>query len=63
MAQRFEAFFYPGEDDERLPEWNVVEWEYVNDNGSRFGSKVWSTYDMINGEAMAIAKAKELNNE
>ena len=51
---RFEASFYPGEVDERLPEWHVVEWTYVNpENGSKSGKTVWKSYDMETGEREA----------
>lgn len=65
---KFEALFYEGEPNERLPEWNVIEWEKIiyKDDGSvvaKYGRKVWDTRDMVNGEALAVAKAKELNSE
>lgn len=54
MAARFEVVYYPGETDERMPEWKVVEWTYHNaETGARAGYKVWSTYDMEGGEAEA----------
>ena len=61
---RFEASFYPGEDNERLPEWKVVEWTYVNtDNGSKSGRTVWKTYDLENGEKEANEMAWLLQEE
>jgi hypothetical protein len=60
---RFEASFYPGEDNERLPEWCVVEWTYINpENGSKSGNTVWKTYDMMNGEAEAKEMAAILQH-
>lgn len=54
---RFEAVLYEGEVDERLPEWRVVEWTYVNtETGAKSGRSVFRTYDMENGEQ----EAKEL---
>jgi hypothetical protein len=48
---RFEASYYPGEYDERLPEWTVVEWTHVNHKtGAKSGNTVWKTYDMEFGE-------------
>lgn len=61
---RFEASFYPGEDNERLPEWSVVEWTYVNPkNGAKTGHCVWKTYDMIDGEREATEMAALLQHE
>lgn len=61
---RFEASFYPGEDGERLPEWHVVEWTYVNPtNGSKSGRTAWKTYDMIGGEAAAKEMAAIMQHE
>ena len=61
---RFEASYYPGEDGERLPEWTVVEWTYVNpENGSKSGRTVWKTYDMMNGEREAHEMAAILQHE
>ena len=60
---RFEASFYPGEVDERLPEWHVVEWTYVNpENGSKSGRTAWKTYDMENGEREANEMAAILQH-
>lgn len=48
---RFEAVLYDGEDGERLPEWQVVEWTFVNlENGAKSGRTVWKTIDMEDGE-------------
>lgn len=30
MKHNYEASYYPGEDNERLPEWSVVKWEILN---------------------------------
>ena len=61
---RFEASYYPGEDGERLPEWRVVEWTYVNpENGSKMGNTVWKSYDMMNGEREANEMAAILQHE
>lgn len=61
---RFEASYYPGEDNERLPEWTVVEWTYVNpENGSKCGKTVWKTYDMESGEKEAKEMAWLLQEE
>ena len=65
---RFEASFYEGEPDERLPEWNVIEWDHIvyNEDGSvkaMSGKTVWASYDMVGGEIDAIAKAYELNTK
>ena len=65
---RFEASFYEGEPDERLPEWNVIEWDHIvyNEDGSvkaKSGKTVWASYDMFGGEIDAIAKANELNTK
>lgn len=51
MSTRFEASYYEGEVDERLPEWRVVEWTFVNpETGTKGGRTVWKTYDMEFGE-------------
>ena len=48
---RFEASYYEGEPNERLPEWHVVEWTYENpETGAKSGDTVWKTYDMEFGE-------------
>lgn len=65
---RFEAYYYPGETNERLPEWRVVEWTVINqDTGAKCGNCIWKTYDMVNGEQQAIeiaaAKQHEYNLE
>ena len=61
---RFEASYYEGEDNERLPEWTVVEWTHVNPkNGTKSGRTVWKTYDMLNGEREAIEMAAVLQHE
>lgn len=64
MSARFEASFYPGETDERLPEWHVVEWTFVNpETGSKSGDIVWKTYDLENGEVEAHEVAALLQHE
>lgn len=61
---RFEACYEPGECDERLPEWTVVEWDYVNPaNGAKTGKIVWKTYDMISGEREAHEMAAIFQHE
>lgn len=61
---RFEASYYPGEDGERLPEWHVVEWTWVNQQtGAKGGDVVWKTYDMENGEREAQEMAAILQHE
>ena len=55
---RFEAVYYEGEQDERLPEWRVVEWTIVNpETGGKVGKTHWKTYDMEFGEREAKEKA------
>lgn len=54
---RFEAVYYDGEDNERLPEWRVVEWNRYT------GKTVWYTYDMFNGEAKAKEEAQARQEE
>ena len=58
---RFEAVLYDGEPDERLPEWCVVEWNYINpETGAKSGKTVWKTYDMVWGEQEAKDRAYQL---
>lgn len=60
---RFEASFYPGEDNERLPCWDVVEWEFVNEKtGAKVGRKIESFYGE-DGEALAKELAWVLQEE
>lgn len=47
--QKFEAVYYEGEDNERLPEWRVIEW----DASRKIGSTIQSFYNMCTGEADA----------
>ena len=54
---RFEAVYYDGEPNERLPEWNVIEWT-VQKNGTKFGKIVYQTLDLVNGEAMCKEMAE-----
>lgn len=51
---RFEASFFPGEDD-RMPSWDVVEWCHNDGCGNRIGRKVESFYS-----ATAEQDAKQL---
>lgn len=62
MMPRFEASYYEGEENERLPEWRVVEWTFTG-NGSKIGKTHWKTYDMINGEHEANEIAAVLQHE
>ena len=59
---RFEVVLYPGEDDERLPSWDVVELEDVSPT-VRIGTRVWSTYNMEEGEQLATEMALLLQRE
>ena len=62
MTARYSVEYYPAEVDERLPEWRVVEWTYVNpETGSKSGRAVFRTYDMETGEAEATKRAALLN--
>lgn len=60
---RFEPVYYEGEVDERLPEWQVVEWTMVSPTGAKFGNKVWSTYDLEGGEEEANLVAMTMQTE
>lgn len=61
---RFEASYYPGEDGERMPEWHVVEWDYVNpETGAKTGKIVWKTYDLEFGEHSANEMAMIMQHE
>lgn len=41
MSARFEAVFYDEEPNERLAEWHVVEWTFVNpETGAKIGNKI-----------------------
>ena len=62
MSARFEAVFYDGEPDERLPEWHVVEWTFVNpETGGKIGNKV-AKFDEYDGDK-AIELATVLQHE
>ena len=64
VHNRFEASFYEGEPNERLPEWHVVEWTFVNpENGSKSGRTVWKTYDLMDGEKQAIKIAEKMQHD
>ena len=45
MVARYSVEYYPGEDNERLPEWCVVRWDTES-----IGSTVYKTYDLEEGE-------------
>lgn len=48
---RYEVVYYPGEPDERLPEWQVVEWtNLASPIGVKSGKIIWKSYDMEFGE-------------
>lgn len=56
MSARFEAVFYEGEVDERLPEWHVVEWTYVNpETGGKIGNKVARFWEDEGDKAAELA--------
>lgn len=58
MSARFEAVFHEGEPDERLPEWHVVEWTYVNpETGGKIGNKVARFWEDQGSEAKELAAA------
>lgn len=59
---RFEVVFYPGEDEERLPEWRVIELEDVSPT-MRVGKTVWRSYDMYRGEESAREMAYSFYKE
>ena len=59
---RFEVEFYPGEDNERLPEWTVVEIE-SEQNGVRCGQVVWRSCNMQTGQQDAEIIAEDLNRD
>jgi hypothetical protein len=62
---RFEAFFDCGETDERLPQWEVVEW-FGEVNGVRTGARVTYADDQEDAERTAqmlnIAYERQLFN-
>jgi hypothetical protein len=41
MKHNYEAVYYDGEPNERLPEWRVVKWEVVN-GSTKLGRKVFA---------------------
>lgn len=56
MSVRFEAVFYEGEPNERLPEWHVVEWTYVNpETGGKTGTKVARFWEDEGTKAQELA--------
>lgn len=55
---RFEADFDPGEDD-RMPEWVVIEWTFDNGEGCRVGRTIGSFYGK-NAEVQAKEMAQIL---
>lgn len=61
---RFEAVFYEGEVDERLPSWDVVEWTEVNPvTGAKFGRSVRKYPGSEKWEAIAKEMAEFLQEE
>ncbi len=59
---RFEIDFFPGEDDERLPEWSVIE--LIDQTPTtRIGKVVWRTYNMEHGEDLAREMAYIMQHE
>ena len=50
---KYTVEFYDGEVDERMPEWNVVRWDVIDETG-RIGSKVYTSYSMTKGEEECI---------
>ena len=58
MKHNYEAVFFDGEPDERLPEWHVVKWDNIK-GGNKLGHKVAAFYQ--DGEAEAKALANLLN--
>lgn len=56
MGARFEAVFYEGDPDERLPEWHVVEWTVVNpETGAKLGNKIAKFWEDQGDGAKALA--------
>ena len=58
MKHNYEAVYYDGEPNERLPAWHVVKWEIANEHG-KIGRKVYGLGP--NDEALALALAEALN--
>jgi hypothetical protein len=60
---RFEAFFDCGDDD-RVPEWCVVEWDWGNEFGSRSGHTAAQAVDEEDAQRIAsllnVAYARSL---
>ena len=54
MKHNYEAVFFDGEPDERLPEWHVVKWDNIK-GGNKFGHKVAAFYQDDEAEAKAFA--------
>ena len=60
MTKVFEAVFYEGEQGERMPSWDVVEWTNINPtNGSRSGK----TVQQFDYEEDAVECAIKLNEQ
>jgi hypothetical protein len=52
VTARYSVEYYPGENNERLPEWRVVEWTFVNpETGGKAGRTRYKTYDLEGGES------------
>lgn len=58
---RFEAVFYEGEPDERLPSWDVVEWTNQSTNGK--SGKVVKSFYGYNHQSEAEELAAKMNGE
>ena len=54
MGHNYEAVFFDGEPDERLPEWHVVKWDSIK-GGNKLGHKVAAFYQDDEAEAKALA--------
>lgn len=54
MKHNYEAVFFDGEPDERLPEWHVVKWDNIK-GGNKLGHKVAAFYQDDEAEAKALA--------
>lgn len=61
---RFTVEYDPGEENELLPSYAVVEWTSVNvENGSKLGIRVWKTYNLETGRGEAEELAAVLQEE
>jgi len=64
MTARFEALLDCGDDD-RIPEWEVIEWDYTNpENGSRYGHCVARAENELDAKQQAafLNAARELES-